>query len=445
MKTKKQLNAPTDSTNKVKMAKTLRVKSNANQPGSAGTSSIQSIEDESKVDREHDAGTSNMKSIKRKLSVVYQQDAGTFNKKPIKRKRNNYCNKVDETSTKSSSKDNASSTNSNGDEIPTSSSNDQNSSTSSPNHQNASTSDFSNENGSTSDSSSTDTYNSIISLTSFPVNLDYIRSMLNIEGHFVPNLDLLVSNANFGVEIRRKVLKWISEMCTTISCDESILLTAINFLDRFYEKTTEVSKDEMPLIGCICVLIAAEARRNNAVSYAKLRRMLSRLYSEDKITLGKQIVLHTLKSNVVTVVATDFIVAVLEILQPVLLEGDIYLKSLKATKNRNEHLLKTIKQHSNFLAETCASNIKFISLKPSVVAGSCVLAAFNKLLGFVSDAAGNDGKNIYKSKTDKRFHRYLVRKLRKTLKIKKRTLKYHVELVESILSKKLNQLDSSKF
>uniref|UniRef100_UPI00358EA738 G1/S-specific cyclin-D2-like isoform X1 n=1 Tax=Myxine glutinosa TaxID=7769 RepID=UPI00358EA738 len=188
-----------------------------------------------------------------------------------------------------------------------------------------------------------------------------LNNLLAIEDRYVPHCAYFKCvQREVKPAMRRIVSTWMLEVCEEQRCEEEVFPLAMNYLDRFL-CIVATSKSRLQLLAAACMLLASKLRETVPLTADKLC-----VYTDHSVYLQELLdmellVLDRLRWDLAAITAHDFLEHLL--LQLPLPPGK----------------LDTVRKHCRTFIALCATDNKFISCPPSMVACGSVTAAVHGL------------------------------------------------------------------
>ncbi|XP_059255182.1 G1/S-specific cyclin-D1 isoform X2 [Mustela nigripes] len=180
----------------------------------------------------------------------------------------------------------------------------------------------------------------------------------------------------------------------------------MNYLDRFLS-LEPVKKSRLQLLGATCMFVASKMKETIPLTAEKLCIYTDNSIRPDELLQMELLLVNKLKWNLAAVTPHDFI--------------EHFLSKMPAAEENRQ----IIRKHAQTFVALCATDVKFISNPPSMVAAGSVVAAVQGLhLG---------GSNSFLS-----CHR-LTRFLSKVIKCDADCLRACQEQIEALLESSLRQ------
>lgn len=76
------------------------------------------------------------------------------------------------------------------------------------------------------------------------------------------------------------------QVCEVLSCEVSVYPLTINYLDRFLEKKPAIRKQQLQLVGVVCLLIASKIRQCKTISVDQLCYMTDNSVTSTEILVS---------------------------------------------------------------------------------------------------------------------------------------------------------------
>ena len=164
--------------------------------------------------------------------------------------------------------------------------------------------------------------------------------------------------------MRKIVTDWMVEVCEDHQCSPEVFSLAVNYLDRFLSRVT-IKKSQFQLVATVCILLASKFVEAVPISSEKLR-----LYTDNSVRLQELRdwelkVLLTLGWELSAVTAHSFL--------------DHLLHSTPLASLDPGLSLAAVRRHAESLVAVAATEYRFLSVRPSVVAAASLAAACSGL------------------------------------------------------------------
>ncbi|XP_034033183.1 G1/S-specific cyclin-D1-like [Thalassophryne amazonica] len=195
-----------------------------------------------------------------------------------------------------------------------------------------------------------------------------LRALLRTEDKYLPAANYFKCVQREITPCMRKIVStWMLEVCEEQKCEMEVFPLAVNYMDRFLS-VEPTKKSQLQLLGAACMFLASKLRDTIPLTAGKLC-----IYTDNSITAAKLLqmellVLNKLKWDLASVTPLDFI--------------DHFLCQLPIRRENRAVLRK----HAQTFVVLCATDVKFVSSPPSMVAAGSVVAAVD---GLQTRMAGN--------------------------------------------------------
>ncbi|XP_044748808.1 G1/S-specific cyclin-D2-like [Coccinella septempunctata] len=173
-------------------------------------------------------------------------------------------------------------------------------------------------------------------------------------------------------QMRKVVSEWMMEVCEEQKCQEEVYLLAMNYMNRFLN-LCNIRKNQLQLLGTTCMMLASKLREPSPIAAETLVYYTDNSITKHDLMRWELLVLSKLKWNLSAVTPLDFVKHLLKRL-PV---------------QRIGINLDMVTNHAKTLMALCASEHRFISYHPSMIASACVASALSGI-GWESKS----GKNL---------------------------------------------------
>jgi hypothetical protein len=98
------------------------------------------------------------------------------------------------------------------------------------------------------------------SISIFDIN--FVSNLIEKEKEYTLEPNFLLQHPNFKSEFRVMLLDWLMELCEEFAFKRDTFHYAVNYIDRYLSCCMEVEKDDLQLIGVVCLCIAAKFEVN---------------------------------------------------------------------------------------------------------------------------------------------------------------------------------------
>ncbi|GBM08276.1 G1/S-specific cyclin-D3 [Araneus ventricosus] len=156
--------------------------------------------------------------------------------------------------------------------------------------------------------------------------------------------------------MRRTLTKWMMEVCEEQGTEDIIFPLAVSYVDRFLS-CVRIRKTQLQLLGAVCLLIASKLRQCRSLTVDALIYYTDYSVTTRDITTWELLVLSSLKWDMASVIASDFV--------------DPLLNRLNVERE------DVIRRHTHTFIALCATEYKFTSYSASLLASACLAVAIN--------------------------------------------------------------------
>lgn len=239
-----------------------------------------------------------------------------------------------------------------------------------------------------------------------------LRAMLKAEEACAPSVSYFKCVQKEILPAMRKVVAtWMLEqVCEEQKCEEEVFPLAMNYLDRFLS-VEPLPKGRLQLLGAACMFVASKMKETVPLTAEKLCIYTDHAIQPEELLQMEMVLVNKLKWNLAAMTPHDFI--------------EHFLSKMPVAEVNKQ----IIRKHAQTFVALCATDLKFISNPPSMVAAGSVVAAVQ-------------GLHLGSSNSFLSYHR-LTRFLSTLIKCDLECLRSCQEQIEALLEASLRQAKQS--
>lgn len=208
-----------------------------------------------------------------------------------------------------------------------------------------------------------------------------LESLLEAEEKYMPSPTYFACvQTDVQPKMREIVAHWMLNVCHEEQREEEVFALAMNLLDRFLS-FVPMKRQQLQLLGTVCLLLSSKLKESPPLDAHKLVHYGDGAFKLEDLRAWELVVLSRLKWDLSAITPHAFLDQILERLQLNLSENDRQI----------------VREHATFFIKVCATDSRFTSNPPSMVAAAAVASAVQSVMSRRCDTGFDDAM-------DSRFH-----------------------------------------
>lgn len=185
--------------------------------------------------------------------------------------------------------------------------------------------------------------------------------------------NMFISSPSIQPRMRSVLLEWLIEVCEVYKLHRETYYLTIDYLDRYLSTSTEISKNQLQLIGVTCLLIASKFEEIYPPKLSEFAYITDGSCSESDILRTELLIVKALDWKTTTITADRWLCIFLQLLY--VKEGDVVTVTRFSTKlyDTITRLLDLITLDDGYLRFSykilAATAFNLVCSKPSAVIG----------------------------------------------------------------------------
>ncbi|KAK8748256.1 hypothetical protein OTU49_016388 [Cherax quadricarinatus] len=191
-----------------------------------------------------------------------------------------------------------------------------------------------------------------------------LLNLLNLEEKYMPN-SRYFSCVQTDVEphMREMVAHWMLQLCQEERQEEEVFTLAMNMMDRFLS-LVKVRRDQLQLLGTVCLFLSSKIKESPPLDPTLLVQYTDNSVTLEEIRKWELLVLSRLKWDLAAITPHAFL--------------DQIIARLHLSFPEPE--MRLVREHATFFITVCATDVRFTSNPPSMVAAAAVASAIQGIL-----------------------------------------------------------------
>ncbi|XP_066943916.1 G1/S-specific cyclin-D2-like [Macrobrachium rosenbergii] len=191
-----------------------------------------------------------------------------------------------------------------------------------------------------------------------------LLNLLHLEEKYMPNSSYF-SCVQTDVEpyMREMAAHWMLQVCQEEQQGEEVFTLAMNMMDRFLS-LMKIRKEQLQLLGTVCLFLASKIKESDPLDPRRLVRYTDNSVTLEEIRKWELLVLSRLKWDLAAITPHAFLDQIIARLQ----------------LSFPESQMRLVREHATFFITVCATDARFTSNPPSMVAAAAVASAVQGIL-----------------------------------------------------------------
>ncbi|XP_042874195.1 G1/S-specific cyclin-D2-like [Penaeus japonicus] len=189
-------------------------------------------------------------------------------------------------------------------------------------------------------------------------------NLLNLEEKYMPNSSYFSCvQTDVDPYMREETAHWMLQVCQEERREEEVFTLAMNMMDRFLSLVS-IRRQQLQLLGTVCLFLASKIKESPPLDPHLLAQYTADSITVEEIRKWELLVLTRLKWDLAAITPHAFLDQIIARLQLKLPEAQ----------------MRMVREHATFFITVCATDARFTSNPPSMVAAAAVATAVQGML-----------------------------------------------------------------
>lgn len=191
-----------------------------------------------------------------------------------------------------------------------------------------------------------------------------LLNLLHLEEKYMPNSSYF-SCVQTDVEpyMREMAAHWMLQVCQEERQEEEVFTLAMNMMDRFLS-LMKIRREQLQLLGTVCLFLASKIKESDPLDPTRLVKYTDNSVTLEEIRKWELLVLSRLKWDLAAITPHAFL--------------DQIISRLHLSFPETQ--MRMVREHATFFITVCATDARFTSNPPSMVAAAAVASAVRGIL-----------------------------------------------------------------